>query len=384
MRRLVLLGGGHAHVEVLRELARRPVGDVACVLVTPGSRHHYSGMVPGFLRGAYGENDLSLDLAGLARAAGARLLEASAVRIDPTARTVWTDVGSEPFDLCSCDVGAAAAGLTETPGAADHAFALRPIAGVGALRDALARLAAGPIDDPAAVPACVVGGGAAGVEVALALVAVLAAHGRRPAVTLVERDATLLPGHPPRVRAAARRVLAAHGVTLVTGAAVARVSADAVMLRDGARVASACTVWVAGAAAPAVIAGSPLPHDAGGFLRVDATLRAVDGAPIWGAGDCIALEGAPWMPRAGVYAVRQGPVLAHNLRAALEGRPPRRYRPQRTALALLATGDDRAILAWRGLAAEGRWVWWLKDAIDRRWMARYRVAGEDTFARAGE
>ncbi len=377
----MLLGGGHAHVEVLRELARRPVGDVACVLVTPGRRHHYSGMVPGFLRGTYGEYDLSLDLAGLARAAGVRLVPAAAVRIDPVARTVWTSAGPEPFDLCSCDVGAAAAGLADTPGAAEHAFALRPISGVGALRDTLGRLAAGGRGE---VPACVVGGGAAGVEVALALVSALAAHGRRPTVALIERDATLLPGHGPRARAIAQHVLAARGVALRTGAGVASVSADAVTLGDGARVASACTVWVAGAAAPAVIAGSPLPHDAGGFLRVDATLRAVDGAPIWGAGDCIALEGAPWMPRAGVYAVRQGPVLAHNLRAALDGSTPRRYRPQRTALALLATGDDRAILAWRGLAAEGRWVWTLKDAIDRRWMRRYRVAGEDTFAPAGE
>jgi NADH dehydrogenase FAD-containing subunit len=147
-----------------------------------------------------------------------------------------------------------------------------------------------------------------------------------------------------------------------------------VTLVDGTRVASACTVWVAGAAAPPVVADSPLPHDAGGFLRVDATLRAADGAPVWGAGDCIALDGAPWMPRSGVHAVRQGPVLAHNLRAALEGRPPRAYRPQRASLALLATGDDRAILSWRGVAAEGAWVWRLKDAIDRRWMRRYGVA----------
>jgi selenide,water dikinase len=377
----VLLGGGHAHVEVLRELAQRAVSDVACVLVTPGPRHHYSGMVPGFLRGTYGEYDLSVDLAALARAARVRLLPAAAVRIDPAARIVWTSAGPEPFDLCSCDVGAAAAGLADTPGAAEHAFALRPIAGVGALRDTLDRLAA---VGPGEVPACVVGGGAAGVEIALALVSALAAHGGRPIVTLIERDTTLLPGHGPRARAMARRALAARGVAVRTGTAVAGVSADAVTLRDGARVASACTVWVAGAAAPAVIAASSLPHDAGGFLRVDATLRAIDGAPVWGAGDCIALDGAPWMPRAGVYAVRQGPVLAHNLRAALEGSAPRRYRPQRTALALLATGDDRAILAWRGLAAEGRWVWTLKDAIDRRWMRRYRVAGEDTFARAGE
>jgi selenide,water dikinase len=370
-RRLVLIGGGHAHVEVLRALARRPVAGLEGVLVTPTPRHLYSGMVPSFVRGAYGEDDLSLDLEGLAHAAGVRLVLAPASRIDPAARTVLTAAGPEPFDLCSCDVGAAAAGLADTPGAAEHAHALRPITGVGALRAALARLARAGAP---AVPACVVGGGAAGVEVALALEAALRAGGRRPAVTLVERGETLLAGHGSRAQAIVARVLAARGVAVRTGVAVAAVASDAVRLADGGRVASACTVWVAGAAAPAPIADSPLPHDADGFLRVDATLRSVDGAPVWGAGDCIALDGAPWMPRSGVYAVRQGPVLAHNLRAALEGRPPRRYRPQRSALALLATGDDRAILSWRGLAAEGAWVWWLKDRIDRRWVARYGVA----------
>lgn len=368
MKRLILLGGGHAHVEVLRRIARRRVTGLDCVLVTPAPHHLYSGMVPGVIRGAYGKDDAALDLVALARAAGARVVLAHATRVDPAARTVTTPAGDVTFDLCSCDVGSAAAGLAATPGAADHAHALRPIAGLAALLAALARLEA---DTPAGVPACVVGGGAAGVEVALAIEAALRAAGHDPTVTLVEREPVLLPSYPARARALAMRTLSARGIGVYPGAEVVAVTADTVRLADGRALPSSCTVWVAGAAAPAVIAASPLPHDAAGFLRVDRTLRAVDGSPVWGAGDCVALEGAPWVPRAGVYAVRQGPVLAHNLRAALEGGAPRAYRPQRAALALLATGDDRAILAWRGVALEGAWVWRLKDAIDRRWVARY-------------
>lgn len=368
MRRLVLLGGGHAHVEVLRQFARRRATGVECVLVTPAPHHHYSAMVPGVIRGAYGEDDPILDLVALARAARARLVLAPATHVDPASRTVRTMAGDVQFDCCSCDVGSAAAGLADTPGAAAHAHALRPIAGLAGLRAALARLAA---DGPAVVPACVVGGGAAGVEVALAVDDALRIAGRRPAVVLVEREATLLPGHGARARRLALRALAARGIATHPATDVTAVAADAVTLADGRTLPSACTVWVAGAAAPPVVADSPLPHDAAGFLRVDRTLRAVDGAPVWGAGDCVALEGAPWVPRSGVYAVRQGPVLAHNLRAALEGGTPRRYRPQRAALALLAIGDGRAIASWRGLACEGTWVWRLKDRIDRRWVARY-------------
>jgi selenide,water dikinase len=300
-----------------------------------------------------------------------RLVLASATRVDPAARRVTLDDGSAlAFDLCSLDVGAAAAGLADTPGAAAHAHALRPIAGVHALLAALGRLAAG--DAPAT--ACVVGGGAAGLEVALAVEAALRRGGRRPAVALVERGAELLPTYSARVRRLARAALAERGVAVHLDASVATVDADAVRLDDGRVVPSACTVWVAGAAAPPVVADSPLPRNADGFLRVDATLRAVDGSPVWGAGDCVALDDAPWVPKAGVYAVRQGPVLADNLRAALDGTPPRRYRPQRATLSLLATGDRRAVLAWRGVAAEGAWPYRLKEWIDLRWLRRYAAS----------
>jgi selenide,water dikinase len=161
-------------------------------------------------------------------------------------------------------------------------------------------------------------------------------------------------------------------VQVCTGQTVARVDPGAVHLADGARVPSALTVWVTGAAAPSWIGASGLPVDGDGFLCVDATLRAVDGRAVWGAGDCVALAGAPWVPKAGVYAVRQAPVLAHNLRAAVDGGRARRYRPQRHFLAALDTADGRAFVRRRGLVAHGRWALALKDWIDERFVRRYQ------------
>jgi NADH dehydrogenase FAD-containing subunit len=173
-----------------------------------------------------------------------------------------------------------------------------------------------------------------------------------------------------------RRLMERRGVRVRTGARVAAVDGAGVTLAGGARVPSLVTVWTAGAAAPPLVRASGLPADAGGYLRVDATLRAVDGRPVWGAGDCVALDGAPWVPKAGVYAVREAPVLAHNLRAALEGTAPRRYRPQRHYLVALDTADGRALLRRGGVpvAAHARWALRLKRAIDERFVARYRRA----------
>jgi selenide,water dikinase len=210
------------------------------------------------------------------------------------------------------------------------------------------------------------------VELSLALLARAAVAGRAVHVTLVEGGPDVLPSWGP-AGLRVRRLLEGRGVRVCTGREVAAVEADAVWLADGARVPSALTVWVTGAAAHPLVRASGLPADASGFLCVDATLRAADGRAVWGAGDCIALAGAPWVPKAGVYAVREAPVLAHNLRAALAGGRPRRYAPQRHFLAALDTADGRAFVRWRGLTGRGRWALALKDAIDERFVRRYQT-----------
>jgi selenide,water dikinase len=152
------------------------------------------------------------------------------------------------------------------------------------------------------------------------------------------------------------------------------VERDAVHVASGARVPADLVVWVAGAAGPALLGGAGLPLDPRGFLLVDPTLRTVDGAPVWAAGDCATLAERPGTPKAGVYAVRQGPVLARNLRAALGEGTPVPYVPQRTFLSLLNTADGKALLRWHGVVSHSRWAWWLKDRIDRRFVRRYRPA----------
>jgi selenide,water dikinase len=219
----------------------------------------------------------------------------------------------------------------------------------------------------------VVGAGAGGVEVALAVHRRIRERGLRPEVTLVEAASDVLPEYAAPVRRRAAGILARRGVGVTLGSAVSRVEAGAVHLTAGPRAPADLVVWIAGAAGPAWLARAGLPLDPRGFFLVDPTLRAVDGAPVWGAGDCATLADHPETPKAGVYAVRQGPVLARNLRAALGAGTAAPYVPQRAFLSLLNTADGKALLRWHGVVSHSRFAWWLKDRIDRRFVRRYRA-----------
>jgi selenide,water dikinase len=369
IRRLVLVGGGHAHVHVLSKAARTPLAGVELVLISPFERHHYSGMVPGYLQGTYEESDLAFDLREIAARAGARFVQAPAERIDAGARTVEVAGERIGWDLLSVDVGAEPAGLG-IPGVREHAFSVRPMSRAVALRQRAEELTSAARGQE--ISLVVVGGGAAGFEVALALERLGRDRACRPKVTVVEAGTGVLPGFSPAVRGLAERVLAGRGIRVRAGRRVTLVESRRVVLDDGTDEPSDLTVWLTGAAPLALLSRSDVPKDAGGYLLVDDTLRAVDGIPIFGAGDGIGIAGHPDLPKAGVYAVRESPVLAHNLRAALDGGSPRHYHPQKSYLALMNSADGRALWRWHGLAGHSRLAWLLKDRIDRGFMRRYR------------
>lgn len=367
MTRLLLVGAGHAHLEILRRQILAPL-PVELTLVAPGPRHHYSGMVPGFLQGTYSEDEISFRVPELVERAGGRFVQGRAAGVDPGQRTVRLEGGAElSYDLASFAVGSNAAG-SEAPEVAAHAEPLKPIGRAAELRPVLRELAAGGGE----VPAAVVGGGAAGVELAFAVDAVLAAGGARPRVTLVESGGEILAGTSERCRRRVRRILERRGIAVRTGCSARAVHAEAVVLESGGEISSRLTLWLAGAVAWPLFQGSGLPLDDRGFLLLDDALRSLGDPRIFAAGDCGTLADYPRTPKAGVYAVREAPVLWESLKAAVLGGEPPRYRPQPDFLSLLNTADGRAFLRWKGVAAHSRWAWRLKDRIDRRFMARYQ------------
>jgi selenide,water dikinase len=270
------------------------------------------------------------------------------------------------YDVASIDIGITS-DLPALPGFAAHAVGAKPL---GPYAAAWARFVAEAAAGRQRAQVAVIGAGVGGVELALASAHRLRAAGAAdPAVTLIERAATPLPG----VGAGARRALLAHlnrlGVTVVTGAEVARVDAGAVHLADGRRIAARFVVGAAGARPQAWLAETGLAlHD--GFVCVGPTLQTTTDPALFAVGDCAHMAHAP-RPKAGVFAVRQAPVLRHNLIAALAGGAMRRYRPQRDYLKLVSTGGKGAVADRAGLRLDGGWLWWWKDRIDRRFMARF-------------
>jgi len=372
-RRLVLVGGGHAHVEVLRAAARQPFGcDI--VLVSPYPELFYTGMLPAQLRGSITDRALAVDLRGLCNEANARFVEATATRIDGARDGVVVHTASEPVtgDVCSVDIGSVSSGM-ETPGVRTHAFTVRPQARWRALVSLLGEVTRAGARAP--FSCCVVGGGAAGIELALAIVARGQSASQNVQCTLVTADRDLLADMGPRFAARAAAILHARGIRVLLGKRVVRVETDHVMLDDDTRVDSALTVWSAGASAPPMLRESGLPVDAEGYLRVDATLRAVTGVAVFGAGDCVSLVESPWAAKSGVYAVRAAPVLASNLRAVMQSPPrePRLYDAQQSALQILDTSDGKALLYWHGWSSYSGWALRLKQRIDARWVRKYRL-----------
>lgn len=361
--RLVLVGGGHAHAEVLRQFARRPPPGVRLQLVAPQALAPYSGMVPGWLAGHHRFEDLCIDMAALAARAGAEHLMQPVTALDAANRTLHlADGRTLAYDLLSLNIGSTLHPPAVPP--AGRCLALRPLAG---LERAWAALWQDPwlTEDPAPLAVTMVGGGAAGVEVMLAVCATL--RRRLPQRTLlpllVTRGPRLLPGMAEGAARRAEAALRAAGVRVQCG-----VDAGPMLARPAR--APGLLLWAAGAQPHAWPVAGGLAADEAGFVRVDAQLRSPSHPEVFAVGDAAAWD--PPLPKAGVYAVRQGPVLAANLRAALAGQPLQAYRPQRRYLALLATADGGAIAAWGRHAAQGAALGWLKDRIDRDFIARYR------------
>ncbi len=364
-RDLLLIGGGHTHALVLRMWGMRPLPGVRLTLVNPGPVAPYTGMLPGHVAGHYTQDALEIDLVRLARFAGARLIMARAVAMDPAQHNVTLDDGRViGFDVASVDIGIHSE-MPQIAGFMAHAVAAKPLDAFAARwRDHLAGVAARKVAPDVAV----IGGGIAGSELAMTMAHAIRAAGVVPQVTVLEQSANLT-GLSSRGTSILRRKMQELGVTFAGGITVAAVAADHVRLADGSAIPAALTVGAAGAFPhPFAMASGLSLQD--GFLRVDRYLQAEGHTDIFAVGDCAHLVDSP-RPKAGVFAVRAAPVLLHNLRTALSSGDLRAFRPQRHYLKLITLGGQSALAERGPLALHGPQLWRLKDRIDRNFMAKF-------------
>lgn len=379
---IVLIGGGHSHVIALKSFGMKPEPGVVLTVITKEIEAPYSGMLPGFVAGHYTYDQCHIDVVRLAAWAGARVIQGTVTAIDRAARRVEIE-GRPPlaYDLLSINVGITPL-LEGIEGAAENGLAVKPVSTFAARWQALERAA---LDARGPRRIAVIGAGAAGFELVLAIRHHLRERAPSAGInpdafsfTLIGSE--LLPSHNARARALARREIEAQGVTLIEGEKVVRMAPGAVHLAGGRVIAADATLLATQAGPAAWFKASGLPRDDAGFIAVRPTLQLLDDDDVFAVGDCASVIEHP-REKAGVFAVRQGPVLTENLRLRARGMAAKPFTPQSDFLTLLSTGRRHAIAARNGLAFSGDLLWRWKDRIDRAFMDKFNVL--PTMADAG-
>jgi selenide, water dikinase len=374
LRDIVLIGGGHSHVGVLKSFGMNPIPGVRLTLICTDMHTPYSGMLPGYVAGHYDYDEVHIDLSRLAAFAGARLYRDEVIGMDRASQKVLCkNRPPVPYDQLSINIGSTPQ-LQGVPGAAEHAVAVKPIRN---FNDRWLALLERVKTHAGKTTIAVVGAGAGGVELLLAMQFRLRNElkqlGRNPdelLFSLLTSSETILPTHNARVRSRFDAVLAERGVQVHRKSEVTQVKAGVLTTSQGQELQADEIIWVTRAGGAAWLKSTGLQLDSEGFIQVKDTLQTMNDPLIYAAGDIASMVNFK-LEKAGVFAVRQGKPLTENLRRAVGGTALEAYRPQTSWLALISTGDKYAIASRGWLGFAGAWVWQWKDWIDRRFMRKF-------------
>ncbi|MBI5568694.1 MAG: FAD-dependent oxidoreductase [Desulfomonile tiedjei] len=366
---LVFAGAGHAHLTALVNLADYVQRGHRVTVIGPIERHYYSGMGPGMLSGIYAPREIRFDIRRLAEDRGARFVQGRVTRVDPANRVLTLDDGAEiPYDVVSFNIGSfVPADLVDGP--MRNVFPVKPIVNLLKARQAIIDAIEGTT--PRLV---VLGGGPAGVELAGNIRRLVNEAKRQARITLVT-GRRLLPSFVEKARSLAIASLRRRDVEVIEGVRIERIGDGHVVLSDGKAIPYDLVFPAVGVRPYQIFRESGLPTAEDGSLLVTQYLHSVEHPTMFGGGDCISLEGQK-LDRVGVYAVRQNPILQQNLMAALEGGEMAAFIPQKTYMLILNLGDGTGIFVRNSWVWAGRLAFKLKDYIDRSFMKRFQVSGE--------
>ena len=369
LRNIVFVGGGHAHLTALLHLKDLQDNNAQVTLISPSRYHYYSGMGPGMLSGWYRPREVRFHVKKMVEDRGALFIEDAVKKVDPEKRTLLLVSGKTvPYDIVSFNTGS----KIPFPGlehAQDNIFTVKPIVNLLSAREyILSRIADKQLH------ISVIGGGPAGVELAGNVWKIADDAGEKIKVTLLA-GTRLLKHLPDKVRSLCYRSLTERSIAIVEGRHVQQAADGALALDDDSVIPYDMALLATGVTPPALFKRSGLPVGEDGGLLVNSFLQSVRYPEIFGGGDCISLEHYR-LPRVGVQAVRQNPILYHNLLAALRGGELLEFVPQQTYLLIFNMGNGRGIFLRGNIVWEGRLAFKLKDYIDRRFMRKFQVSGE--------
>ena len=366
-KELVLIGGGHSHVIVLRMLGMNPIPGLQVTLISPSVKTPYSGMLPGVVAGHYEDDDIHIDLVPLCRFAGARFFQDRVTGMDPANNLVQCEGRPDvKFDVVSIDVGITPA-VDGVPGAAENVLPVKPIDQFLAKW----RIFESNLPSNKLVNIGFVGAGAGGVELCLAVHHRLQGSGREQIKFHLFHDGSeILKEYSSSVQRRFHKVLAKRDIRIWSNFHVQHIEDHVLYSETGEKVVLDEIFWVTSAAPQPWLASTGLDLDDAGFITVYETLQSTNCENVFAVGDIANVVAHP-RPKAGVYAVRQGPPLYENLCRAILGKEPKPFKPQSEFLSLISTGNKSAVAYRNGRSISGAWVWRWKNWIDQRFMDRF-------------
>ncbi len=368
---LVLIGAGHTNMHVARMWRMRPLADCRLTIISPFSRATYSGMLPGTLAGLYEPHEMEIDLYRFGASCGARILIEEVTGFDPVKKRVhFAQRSPVKYDIASVGIGS----VPNIPHSLQQNEAVLSIKPKATFRSRLERQllkfqTKERLTQPLSI--CVIGGGAAGVEVTFCLQAHFAERNIATDFHLLDAGPDILKSYLSKTRELVRQELIRREVTLHLNQRVKNFNDQQLTLDDGSELRADIVITATSASPPAVLENFELPRTEDGFLAVRSTLQSTEYDDVFVVGDTATFLENP-VPKAGVYAVRQGPVLWDNLQLQMRQQPLKPFQPQKGFLSLLATGDGKAVGEYHGWAFHSRWAWKWKDYIDRKFMQMYQ------------
>lgn len=382
VKHLVLIGGGHSHLSVLRSLGMNPMPGLAITLISRDIVTPYSGSMPAYLTGQYSHDEMHIDLRPLAQFASARIIQAEVSNIDLQRKIICLDERPDiPFDILSLNIGSSPdASLIE--GAEKYALPVKPIDEFLVRWESMRQQAAECLQAEKEFHLAIIGGGPASVELAFATNARLAKDlDKKPAdlnglkISLVTADSSLLSSHSKKVQGFTLAQLSARNTHVLTKSKVIEAKPDGLLIEGGEELSTDFVIFATGSAIPEWPFNVGLPRSKDGFIEIRPSLQTSSHDFVFATGDVATIINEE-RPKSGVYAVRQGKVLAENIRRYATGKKLKNYFPQRQALALLNLADGRAIASRGDLFFAGRSIWSLKHWIDSRFVEKFKILPE--------
>ena len=370
-RHLVLVGGGHAHMTVMLKVDEFVRRGHRVTLIGPSPYHYYSGMGPGMLSEIYRPQDIRFHVSKMVQDRGAAFIEGTVKRVDPKRRKLFLSTRKEiGYDVVSFNIGSSVPAEALT-GGDKNVITVKPI--VNLLRAQQTILELLQKGEPRLL---VIGGGPAGLEISANCWRLVHDYASRAHITLLAGP-QLLPSVPQKVRQIAIQSLASRGITVAEGPFVKRITRGSALTEDGREFPFDLAFLALGVRPAGLFKESGFAAGDDGGLLVNEYLQSLSYPEIFGGGDCISFHPRP-LAKVGVYAVRQNPILYHNLMAALEGGELKPFDPGGAYLLIFNLGDGTGIYFKKSRVFDGRLAFYLKDYIDRKFMKRFQVSGERT------